>query len=332
MTNLNTSYILSIVATILVIELGLLPTVFSGFLIYILTLKLTQALEKIKYLNIKQSGRWISLSIISCTFMILSMLGISFIYSKVLVNSALITLYTQIIKIIQEFSKTAPAIIVRKLPTSTEAMTTYVSSWLSENIIQISSAGTSSASTVVHMLLGVLIGGMVALHAYDKKEIRTDFLRMIYQRLQSACRAFERVIIAQVQISALNSLFTMLYLSVLLPVFGIYLPFVPLLVFLTFILGLIPMLGNLLSNCLIVTLSLGISFGTGIASLAFLVFIHKVEYFLNAKIIGTQVDSKAWELLCAMLVFEAAFGFSGLIAAPVVYTWIKDELKTTEVI
>jgi predicted PurR-regulated permease PerM len=54
--------------------------------------------------------------------------------------------------------------------------------------------------------------------------------------------------------------------------------------------------------------------------------IHKLEYFLNAQIIGKRIGSHTWELLVAMLVMEAAFGIGGVIAAPIYYAFIKDEL------
>jgi len=54
--------------------------------------------------------------------------------------------------------------------------------------------------------------------------------------------------------------------------------------------------------------------------------IHKLEYFLNARIVGTQINARPWELLVAMLVMEAAFGAGGLIAAPIYYAYLKDEL------
>jgi len=54
--------------------------------------------------------------------------------------------------------------------------------------------------------------------------------------------------------------------------------------------------------------------------------------FLNAKIVGGRVHATAWELLCSMLLMEAVFGLGGLVAAPVVYAWIKSELKAKEMI
>ena len=79
-------------------------------------------------------------------------------------------------------------------------------------------------------------------------------------------------------------------------------------------------------------MSLSVSMGTAIASLVFLVVIHKFEYFLNAKIIGGQIESRAWELLLAMLVMEAAFGLPGVIAAPIFYAYVKRELHALRLI
>jgi predicted PurR-regulated permease PerM len=67
-------------------------------------------------------------------------------------------------------------------------------------------------------------------------------------------------------------------------------------------------------------------------SLAYLVIIHKLEYFLNARIIGGHIRARAWELLTAMLVMEAGFGIAGLIAAPIFYAYVKDELREKRLI
>jgi predicted PurR-regulated permease PerM len=77
---------------------------------------------------------------------------------------------------------------------------------------------------------------------------------------------------------------------------------------------------------MIVIVSLAYSPNVAIASLTFLVVIHKLEYFLNAKIIGSRIQSRAWELLIAMLAMEAAFGIGGLVAAPIYYAYVKNEL------
>src|SRR5207302_4517232 len=97
------------------------------------------------------------------------------------------------------------------------------------------------------------------------------------------------------------------------------------LVAVTFIAGLLPVVGNLISNTVIVIVSLSVSFVVAIASLVFLVVIHKLEYFLNARIVGSRIHARPWELLIAMLAMEAAFGLPGVAAAPVFYAYLKME-------
>ncbi|EPX3344521.1 AI-2E family transporter, partial [Acinetobacter baumannii] len=101
---------------------------------------------------------------------------------------------------------------------------------------------------------------------------------------------------------------------------------------LTFMFGLIPILGNLISNTLTFIAALTISLGLAGVALLYLVLVHKLEYFINAKIIGHKINANAWEILLAMLIFESIFGLSGLIAAPIFYAYLKLELKDARLI
>jgi hypothetical protein len=91
-------------------------------------------------------------------------------------------------------------------------------------------------------------------------------------------------------------------------------------------------IGNLMSNTLITIVGMSLSIWVAAAALGYLIVIHKVEYFLNAKIVGGQIRAKAWELLLAMLVFEAAFGLPGVVAGPVYYAYLKSELRRAELV
>jgi predicted PurR-regulated permease PerM len=135
-----------------------------------------------------------------------------------------------------------------------------------------------------------------------------------------------------VRISALNTVFTAIYLVAVLPMFDIHLPFAKTLVVLTFAAGLLPVVGNLISNAVIVIVSLSVSLSAALASLVFLVVIHKLEYFLNARIVGAHIRASAWELLLSMLLMESAFGLAGLVAAPIYYAYLKDELSARKLI
>jgi predicted PurR-regulated permease PerM len=178
----------------------------------------------------------------------------------------------------------------------------------------------------VHVLIGMVIGAMVSLHEVRPDARRAPLSVALTERARRVGDAFRRVVFAQVRISAINTVFTAIYLAALLPIFGVHLPYAKTLIAVTFIAGLIPVLGNLISNVVIVVVSLSVSLEVAMASLAFLIIIHKLEYFLNARIVGSQIRASAWELLLAMLVMESAFGIAGVAAAPIYYAYLKDEL------
>jgi predicted PurR-regulated permease PerM len=93
------------------------------------------------------------------------------------------------------------------------------------------------------------------------------------------------------------------------------------------VIGLVPIVGNLVTNTIIVVISLNHSVRIAACSLVFLVVIHKLEYFVNARLVAGQINAAAWELLIAMLIMESLFGLPGIVVAPIVYAYMKRELK-----
>ena len=136
--------------------------------------------------------------------------------------------------------------------------------------------------------------------------------------------------LSQLSISLLNTTFTAIYLVIGLHLFGVHLPLTKTMIAITFIVGLLPIIGNLTSNTIVVIVSLAHSPAVAVASLVFLVVIHKLEYFLGARIVGSRIKSQIWELLIAMMVMEAMFGVPGLVAAPIYYAYLKSELLDAE--
>jgi predicted PurR-regulated permease PerM len=186
--------------------------------------------------------------------------------------------------------------------------------------------GGELGHTLVHIIIGMVIGGMVSLREALPAGESGPLAREIGERAARLGEAFRRVVFAQMRISALNTFFTAFYLLAVLPLFDVHLPYAKTLVAVTLIAGLLPVVGNLISNTVIVIVSLSVSLTLALVSLGFLIVIHKLEYFLNARIVGSSIHAAAWELLVAMLVMEAAFGLPGLVAAPVYYAYLKDEL------
>jgi len=182
---------------------------------------------------------------------------------------------------------------------------------------------------LVHMIMGALLALLVFFRRVTKHDAvdRGPLARHLVEKVDHFAHAFSRIAVAQIKISAVNTTLTALYLLVVLPLFGIHVPFATTLVVITFLCGLIPVLGNLISNTVITILSLGVSFATAVASLSFLVVVHKLEYLINSRIVGGETDSQAWEILLAILVGEAAFGMGGIIMAPIIYAFVKRELR-----
>src|SRR5205823_10721624 len=93
----------------------------------------------------------------------------------------------------------------------------------------------------------------------------------------------------------------------------------------TFVCGLLPVIGNLVSNTIIVGIGITVSPKMAIAALIFLVVVHKLEYFLNSKIVGGRIRNPFWLTLLALVLGERLMGIPGMVLAPVILNYIKME-------
>lgn len=322
------SYLIAVLSVPVVLHFHLLPAVFAGLAVYVLTAKLA----------LKLPVRWGSLThkvalagIILFVIALVSSIILGF-WSFLRGHHGMANLLDMAAQTLEDLKRNLPEDLTSALPDTVEELREQFSTMLREHGRNISSVGISGVKTFAHLILGMVVGGMAVLHRFNKDEGFPPLAAGLHQRLITLADSFDKVVFAQVKISALNTLLTALYLAVVLPMFGIHLPMMTLLILLTFVAGLLPVVGNLISNFTIVLISLGVSPMVGVASLLFLVIIHKLEYFTNARIVGGHVKASVWELLCAMLLMEAVFGIAGLVAAPVVYAWLKAELKSKQLV
>jgi predicted PurR-regulated permease PerM len=138
-------------------------------------------------------------------------------------------------------------------------------------------------------------------------------------RFRTFYGSFSTVMGAQLLISLINTVLTAIFLLVA----GF--PFASVIIVLTFLCGLLPVIGNLISNTLIACVALTVSPKLAVTALAFLVVIHKLEYFLNSKIVGSRIKNPMWLTLVGLLLGEKLMGIPGMILAPVVLHYIKVE-------
>lgn len=143
-------------------------------------------------------------------------------------------------------------------------------------------------------------------------------------RFRSFYHSFNLVMGAQLLISLINTSLTAIYLL------AVGMPYAWLIIVATFLCGLLPIVGNLISNTIIVGVAFTKSPQLAVASLAYLVIIHKLEYFLNSKIIGTRIKNPVWLTLIGIILGERLMGIPGMILAPVILHFIKQEMAQVE--
>jgi predicted PurR-regulated permease PerM len=319
------AWLLSGLALLLVLAIHLLPALLAGLLVYELV-HLTAPLLQRRLTN--QRAKLVAITLLATAMIaavVLAGMGIVAIFRSDAGSMA--GLMGKLAEIIEKSRGSLPDWANLSLPDNADALKDTLVRWLHEHASELQLAGKQTARGFAHVIVGLVIGALLAMREATAAHARAPLAAALAERARRVADAFRRVVFAQVRISAINTALTGIYLAVLLPALGVHLPLTKTMIAITFVAGLLPVIGNLISNTVIVIVSLAHSPEMGVGSLAFLVVIHKLEYFLNARIVGSRIASQAWELLLAMLAMEAAFGLPGVIAAPIYYAYLKDELR-----
>ena len=320
----HVSWLIAVMALILVLQLHLLPALLAGLLVYELVHLMAPLLEsRLSSLRAKQAAVTFLAAIVVGLAVLGAGLAIAFVRSDA---GSLGALARKMAEILENSRHSMPEWLVGALPDSVQGIRTAIVEWLREHAGQVQTIGKEAGRALAHVLVGLVIGAMLALREVGAGKTALPLAAALTERARHLAEAFRRIVFAQVRISAINTLLTAFYLAVVLPLLGIHLPLTKTMIVITFIVGLLPVIGNLISNAAIVIVSLAHSPHVAMASLGLLVVMHKFEYFLNARIVGARISAQSWELLLAMLVMEALFGLPGVVAAPVYYAWLKQEL------
>ncbi|MEI7969324.1 MAG: hypothetical protein WCJ69_10080 [Betaproteobacteria bacterium] len=319
------AWVLAGAALLLVLRLQLLPALLAGLLVAELVHVIAPRLQIFRIGHVR--GRLVAVALLAIliggaiTIAVLGLVG--FFRSDA---GSLSTLLARMADIVDQAREKLPDWIAGRLPEDAEALRVASAEWLRTHAEFVQTTGKQVGITLTQILVGLIIGGLVGLREFRHDLSPGPLATALAERVTRLGDAFRRIVFAQIRISALNTTLTAIYLALLLPALGVHLPLTKTMIAVTFFVGLMPVIGNLISNTVIVTVSMSHSLSVATGSLAFLVVIHKLEYFVNARIVGSQIQARAWELLTAMLVMEAAFGIGGLIAAPIYYAYLKHEL------
>lgn len=198
---------------------------------------------------------------------------------------------------------------------------------LKENLTDV----THASGLVTKRVFGIIIAIFIPVMAFmdsgraplggDQANAYTALALELRERLRRFMASFERVLAAQATISAINTALTAIFLA------AIGMPHKAFLIPATFFLGLLPVIGNVLSNSIIVAAGLTISPRDAALALGFLILIHKGEYFLNSRIVGSSIDAPMWQTLLGIFIGEIVLGVPGIIIAPAMLHFLRGELE-----
>src|SRR5437016_6157392 len=198
----------------------------------------------------------------------------------------------------------------------------------------VANVAKATAANLVFSILGIVAAASLSLKTgldpyrgthRVKNNLYSICCDQVSRRFRDFYRSFATVMGAQITISPINTALTAIFLL------AVRMPHAPLLIAVTFLCGLVPIVGNLLSNTIIVFVALTMSLKLAISALVFLVVIHKLEYLVNSKIIGVRIQNRVWLTLISLILGERLMGIPGLILAPVVLNYLRVEMLTVEV-
>lgn len=318
------SYLLAALALVGVLHLHLLVPLLVGLLVYQLVVKVTPLAQRwfstrlAKMLVVGVFAAVIIAAIAGAVFGL-----ISFFRSDI---ENLPHLLAKVSDILDRVRTGIPPFMAAYLPDDIVDLQQKALEWLRTHVAELQLMGTHGLVTFAETLIAIVIGVVLSLREVDPHNNAGPLAIALTRRARRFADAFRNVALSQLWISLLNTSFTAIYLVIGLHLFGVHLPLTKTMIAITFIVGLLPIIGNLTSNTVVVIISLAHSPAVAVASLVFLIVIHKLEYFLGARIVGSRIKSEIWELLIAMMAMEALFGIPGLVAAPIYYAYVKSEL------
>ncbi len=146
-----------------------------------------------------------------------------------------------------------PMWIADLLPADHDEVNTTLAGWMRAHAADLELAGRDTGRALIYAILGMIVGAMVALQG----EIERQSARAAQPRARGTRRQpVERVPAAWCSRKCASRSSTpsspAIYLVVILPAFGVDLPLRKTLIVITFVAGLLPVVGNLISNTFIV--------------------------------------------------------------------------------
>ena len=330
------SYILMGAALLLVMHQGILPGLLCVCVGFMLTRALSRLLSRLspRAFARNQLPHWAQVAATTVVILApLALLSGALSQTRTYITEAPAQykeLLDYLAATVLELREKLPSDIADQLPDGAQEIQSKLAGYLAAKAGVLATAGRAWLTGLLYAYVGLIIGALAAVRPIATRH--PPLVQALQQRIGHFALAFKQIVAAQFWIAAFNTLLTSVFLLAILPIWKLQLPYTPALITLTFIAGLIPIVGNLLCNAVLTLVGLSVSPVAAAACLGFLILIHKAEYVINAKVVGTRTHMGVWELLAVMFVAESVFGPAGLVAAPLFYAYLKKELEAAQLV
>ncbi len=209
------SLILVFGGLLLALPLRLLPSLLAGLLVFELVNMLTPKLE---HLIAGRRARWLAVALLGTLIVsVLSLIfagAISFLLHEAENPGASLGKF---MVVVDKARGQLPPFIDAYLPASAAEFQVAIGEWLTKHLSELQLVGKDAAHMFVTLLIGMVLGAIVALqHASDVTQ-RKPLAAALFDRLRLLVQAFRNIVFAQIKISALNTAFTAIFLAVILP-------------------------------------------------------------------------------------------------------------------
>lgn len=326
------SYILMTAALLVVLTKSMLVALLTGLVTFVL-INLTAALlkERVKKGWAKHAAVGLLATMLFTAIVITVWSLVDFFQSDA---GSVQVLLQRLADIIEASRHKLPVWISQHLPSSVDELNASIASTLREHANKATVLGAHAEHFIMQVVFGMLVGILVAVADNGESKLKKvkPLVAALTERVTRFTKAFELILVAQAKISAVNTAIVALYLYIALPLCGVALPFKASIVLVTFFGGLLPVVGGVVANILIVVLALSHSLLAAIITEALMLALSKLELVLSARFIGEAISAKSWEPIVAMLFMYALFGMVGMVAAPFIYAYIKYELMKSDLV
>lgn len=312
------AFVVTLAAIVIAFHFNLIPALIVGILVFVWSTRAARGLERRGWRRAAVAAA-VAVSVLVVGFLAGLIATVVALVRSDEMTRLLINLPVSL-NVLREH---LPASMGDSIPSDLAQLTQAAANALRTYAAALGSLSAGVAHLAVQLLFSIATAASAAVHFAHRG---TDALdqRLRFGRLADV---LDRVIVAQVWIAAFNTVMTAVFFFVVLPLIGFAMPFAKTLTAMTFFVSLAPVAGNLLINTLVALVSLTVSPWLALASVLFLILIHKTEYVINARVIGPRVQTAAWEILAAIVLGEALFGVQGVVAAPLLYPFLKRELE-----